>query len=163
MTMVASSSASSSASKADPPPARSKAVPFDRKALDTFVTRARACIGLKGQVSVLLTDDATLKKLNREYRGKNKSTDVLSFPALQIEGTAGSLAGDLAISLDTAERQAIEHGHTLQTELKILLIHGLLHLAGFDHETDSGEMRQREAELRARFRLPVGLIERSMK
>lgn len=136
---------------------------FDRKALDAFVIRVRARVGLRGQVSFLLTDDATLKKLNREYRGKNKSTDVLSFPALQIEGIAQSSAGDLAISLDTAERQAAEHGHNLQTELKILLIHGLLHLAGFDHESDSGEMRQREVELRTRFRLPVGLIERSGK
>ncbi len=120
-------------------------------------------LGLKGQVDVLLTDDATLKKLNREYRGKNIATDVLSFPAMRVEGNAESQAGDLAISVDTAARQAAKHGHNLQAELKILLIHGLLHLAGFDHENDSGEMRQREAELRARFRLPISLIERSEK
>lgn len=135
---------------------------ISRAALDAFVRRVQKHIGLEGQVSLLFADDATLRKLNREYRGQNKSTDVLSFPSIQIAGAPLLATGDLAVSLDTAARQASEHGHTLLIELKILLLHGLLHLAGFDHESDSGEMLQRETDLRAHFRLPTGLIERSM-
>jgi probable rRNA maturation factor len=96
--------------------------------------------------------------LNREYRGKAKATDVLSFPA--AEELAGSHGGDLAISLDTAKRQAEEHGHTLRDEVRVLLLHGLLHLSGMDHEADRGEMAEREGELRARLRLSSGLIAR---
>ena len=155
--MTASSNASSSASSTEPPHARL----IDRSALDAFVQRVQKRIGLQGQVNILLADDATLKQLNREFRGKNQSTDVLSFPAIQIAGAPQAQAGDLAVSLDTAARQASEHRHSLQTEVKILLLHGLLHLAGFDHETDSGEMRERETELRTRFRLPCSLIMRS--
>ncbi len=134
-------------------------------ALTRFLARARAAIGLPGTVSVLLTTDAELKRLNRTFRGKNKPTDVLSFPASPIPGLpqAHQHAGDLAISLDTAARQAAEHGHPLRAELRILLLHGLLHLSGLDHETDTdtGEMAARESELRARFRLPNSLIARS--
>jgi probable rRNA maturation factor len=159
--MSASPNVSSSSSSNEPPPAHARKSSVSRPALDAFVRRAKTRIGLTGQVNILLADDATLRNLNREYRGKDKATDVLSFPGLQIEGMPESSSGDLAVSLDTAARQAAEHGHSLQTEVKILLLHGLLHLAGFNHETDAGEMRQREAELRARFRLPVGLITRS--
>ena len=133
------------------------------RSLNDFARRAQQRIGLEGQVNLLLSDDATLRQLNREYRGKNSPTDVLSFPAIQLDGVPQPIAGDLAISIDTARRQAKTHRHTLQLELKILILHGLLHLAGFDHETDSGEMRERESELRAHFRLPVSLIERSSK
>jgi probable rRNA maturation factor len=83
---------------------------------------------------------------------------VLSFPA--PEELAGQHSGDLAISIDTAARQAESFGHSLNDEVKILLLHGLLHLAGMDHEVDSGEMAAREAELRAELKLPVSLIER---
>ena len=161
--MVPSCNGSASAGGTEPPHAASKEFAVNRRALDAFVLRAQKRIGLDGQVNVLLTDDETLRKLNREYRGKNKATDVLSFQAMQIDGMPALAAGDLAVSLDTAARQAAEHGHSLQAELKILLLHGLLHLAGFDHESDSGEMSQRETELRRRFRLPVGLIQRSQK
>ncbi len=89
---------------------------------------------------------------------KIRSTDVLSFPAAAFPETT---AGDLAISIDTAARQAHQFGHSLEAELKILLLHGLLHLAGLDHETDSGEMAAREDQLRRRFRLPGTLIARS--
>ena len=74
---------------------------------------------------------------------------------------AKGVAGDIAISVETAARQAAEHGHTLPEELRILLLHGVLHLAGFDHEADEGEMRTREQELRTKFGLPIGLIERA--
>jgi probable rRNA maturation factor len=108
---------------------------------------------------VLLAGDRTLRRLNRTFRGKDKATDVLSFPV--VEGLAGEHAGDLAISLDTALAQAEEHGHALRDEVRVLLLHGLLHLAGMDHEVDRGEMAERERVLRARLRLPDGLIARA--
>lgn len=126
-----------------------------------FLGRARETVGLVGEVDVLLTSDAEIKRLNRIFRGKNKPTDVLSFPAPQE--IAGQHAGDLAISLDTAARQAESFGHSLADEVRILLLHGLLHLAGMDHEMDSGEMAAREAELRRELRLPVTLIERVLR
>jgi probable rRNA maturation factor len=128
------------------------------RALARFLARAQALVGLKGQVTVLLTTDASIRGLNRRFRGKNQATDVLSFPA---EGLgARETAGDLAISVTTAMRQAREHGHGLWTEIKVLILHGLLHLAGYDHETDGGRMARRESVLRAELRLPQGLIER---
>jgi probable rRNA maturation factor len=129
--------------------------------LTAFLRRARLATGLRGHVDVLLTTDATLRRLNRDFRGKNKATDVLSFPA--PPAFADQHAGDLAISLETAARQAATFDHPLAAEVKILLLHGLLHLAGFDHETDQGEMAARETLLRAELRLPVTLIERTTK
>jgi probable rRNA maturation factor len=131
---------------------------LSKSGLARFVNRARGLVGLEGEVEVLLTSDAELKRLNRSFRGKNKATDILSFPA--PPEVAGEQAGDLAISLETAARQAEEHGHTLRDELRILLLHGLLHLAGEDHETDSGEMAARESGLRRQLRLPNSLIAR---
>lgn len=128
--------------------------------LARFLKRACRAAGVAGEVTALLADDARLKSLNRSYRGKNKATDVLSFPAMD---NGEGVAGDLAISVETAARQAAEHGHSTEDELRILMLHGVLHLAGFDHETDKGEMRAREAELRARLKLPLGLIERTAK
>src|ERR1700749_4966839 len=90
----------------------------------------------------------------------DKPTDVLSFPALP-QAANGGQGGDLAISLETAAVQAAAYGHTLQTEVKILILHGLLHLAGYDHERDQGQMRRRESLLRKQFALPAGLVERS--
>ena len=115
-------------------------------------------VGLRGEVDVLLADDRTLRRLNRDFRGKDKATDVLSFPA--AEEMADAFAGDLAISLDTAKRQAKEQGHTLRDEVRVLLLHGLLHLSGMDHETDRGEMAAREGELRTQLRMRSGLIAR---
>ena len=128
-------------------------------ALTRFLNRARAAIGLPGQVDILLADDPTLRHLNKTFRGKNKPTDVLSFPA--PSAFAARHAGDLAISLETAARQAATHGHPLPDEIKILILHGLLHLSGEDHETDNGEMADREATLRHELRLPTTLIERA--
>ncbi|MGA8937614.1 MAG: rRNA maturation RNase YbeY [Acidobacteriaceae bacterium] len=132
---------------------------LSRAGLSRFLGTAQAAVGLVGEVDVLLAGDRTLRRLNRTYRGKDKSTDVLSFPA--AEDLAGVHAGDLAISLDTARRQAEEHGHALRDEVRVLLLHGLLHLSGMDHETDRGEMAEREGLLRARLRLPSGLIARA--
>jgi probable rRNA maturation factor len=128
------------------------------RTLARFLKLAQEAAGLRGQVTVLLTTDAAVKDLNRRFRGKNKATDVLSFPA-EMAGPV-RIAGDLAISVDTARRQAAAQGHGLGTELKVLILHGLLHLAGYDHETDEGRMARRERVLRGRLGLPQGLIER---
>jgi probable rRNA maturation factor len=128
------------------------------RTLSRFLAAAQQAVRLQGQVTVLLTTDAAIRKLNFQFRGKNKPTDVLSFPA---EGVgARGVAGDLAISVTTAMGQAAEQGHSLSTEIKVLVLHGLLHLAGYDHETDDGEMARRERLLRSRLKLPQGLIER---
>ncbi len=126
--------------------------------LRQFLRSAAEAIGVRGEVHVLLSDDAALRRLNKAFRKKDKATDVLSFPA--AEGFA-DIAGDLAISLETAARQAGEHGHPLKQEVRILLLHGLLHLAGYDHETDAGEMAAEEMRLRDQLGLPTGLIERT--
>ena len=129
------------------------------RTLARFLAAAQEAVRLKGQVTVLLTTDAAIRKLNRQFRGKNKATDVLSFPA---EGVgAEGMAGDLAISVTTALGQAAEQGHSLATEIKVLILHGLLHLAGYDHEADEGKMARRERLLRAKLGLPQGLIERA--
>jgi probable rRNA maturation factor len=127
--------------------------------LTRFLNRARRAVGLPGEVELLLADDSTLRSLNKSFRGKNKPTDVLSFPT--PTEIAHAHAGDLAISLETAARQAAAYGHTLRDEVRILVLHGLLHLAGEDHETDDGEMATREAALRRELRLPTTLIERA--
>jgi probable rRNA maturation factor len=134
-----------------------------RRALTAFLAQAAAAAQLKGEISVLLTTDRDIRRLNREFRHKDKATDVLSFPALEPVGGATPAAGDLAISVETAARQAEDAGHALYTELEVLLLHGVLHLAGYDHEADRGQMARREAALRRRLGLNAGLIERSGK
>jgi probable rRNA maturation factor len=130
--------------------------------LRSFLTMAKEAVRLEGEVSVLLATDASVHVLNRDFRRKNKTTDVLSFPAADVNVPGGpKLAGDLAIALGVASRQAEEHGHSLQVEIKILLLHGLLHLAGYDHETDNGQMKRKESALRKQLDLPAGLIQRS--
>jgi probable rRNA maturation factor len=120
---------------------------FARK-LQTEVARGR-------RFDVLITGDAELRRLNRQFRNKDYPTDVLSFPA----ATPDSL-GDLAISLGRARAQAREFGHTVEDEIRILMLHGVLHLLGMDHETDSGAMARTEKRWRTRLRLPNSLIER---
>jgi probable rRNA maturation factor len=136
-----------------------------RASLLRFLRLARAAVGVEGEVHVLLADDATLRRLNRQFRGKDEPTDVLSFPAgpSGVFSSQKELAGDLAISLEIAARQARQFGHTLSDEVRVLVLHGLLHLAGFDHEQDKGQMAAREAELRSELGLPGGLIERVQK
>ncbi len=130
-----------------------------RQTLARFLREAQTAVRLRGHVSVLLTTDAAVRRLNRQFRGKNKATDVLSFPAA-VPGPL-KIAGDLAISIPTARRQAVDRGHSLTIEIKVLILHGLLHLAGYDHETDTGGMARREQKLRANLGLPHGLIERA--
>jgi probable rRNA maturation factor len=139
---------------------RNERIPNTRT-LARFLREAQSAARLRGQVTVLLTTDATIRRLNRQFRGKNKATDVLSFPA-DAPGPV-KIAGDLAISITTAQRQADDLHHSLGIEIKVLMLHGLLHLAGYDHETDKGEMARREQRLRAKLRLPHGLIERTTR
>ena len=113
-------------------------------------------------MTVLLTTDSAIRSLNRRFRGKNKATDVLSFPADRSAEGSVNIAGDLAVSVPTARRQAEQQGHSLAAEIKVLILHGLLHLAGYDHETDAGRMARRERVLRGRLGLREGLIERSV-
>ncbi len=129
------------------------------RTLAHFLGQAQAAVRLRGQVTVLLTTDTAIRRLNRQFRGKNKTTDVLSFPA--SHEVCDEVAGDLAVSVPTALRQAHQQGHALAIEIKVLILHGLLHLAGYDHETDEGQMARRERLLRTRLGLREGLIERA--
>jgi probable rRNA maturation factor len=129
------------------------------RTLTRFLSEAQVAVRLRGEVSVLLTTDQAIRRLNRQFRRMNKATDVLSFLSPKI--AAPEVAGDLAISVPTALRQAREQGHALTVEIKVLILHGLLHLAGFDHEADDGRMARRERLLRGRLGLPQGLIERT--
>lgn len=125
------------------------------RALGRFAARAQRAAGIRGEVDVLVTSSAELRRLNRRFRGKNKATDVLSFPS--ADGTPG----DIAISAEISARNARSLGHSAADEMKTLILHGLLHLAGYDHETDEGAMARKEARLRRSLGLPVGLIERT--
>jgi probable rRNA maturation factor len=128
-------------------------------ALDRFLARARRVVGLKGMVNVLLTSSAEMKSLNRRFRGKDKPTDVLSFPA--GPDVQKQFAGEIAISAEIAAKNARTLGHSPAEEVKILVLHGVLHLRGYDHECDNGQMARREKQLRAKLHLPLGLIERT--
>ena len=110
----------------------------------------------RGTVTVAIVSDARVRALNRQYRRKDKATDVLSFPS----GERGDL-GDVVIAAGVAARQAREAGHTVATELRVLALHGLLHLLGYDHERDDGRMARLERRLRRRGGLEEGLIERA--
>jgi probable rRNA maturation factor len=116
-----------------------------------FVAPARA----RGGMTVALVPDGRIRALNRQYRRKDRATDVLSFPSDQ----RGYL-GDVVIAGGVARRQAREAGHSLATELRVLALHGLLHLLGYDHERDDGRMARFERRLRRRGGLVEGLIER---
>lgn len=114
--------------------------------------RLLAALDLPGaELSVLVTDDAAIRELNRQWRGKDEATDVLSFPQLEGEAADGDVLGDVVISLQTAARQAEELGHDLAQEVRILLVHGLCHLLGHDHHDaeDAERMRALEARLLA--------------
>ena len=105
------------------------------------------------EIACLITDDTELRRLNRQFRGANYATDVLSFPS--------EAGGEIAISLDRAAAQAAGFGHSVEDELRILMLHGLLHLSGMDHEVDQGQMARAEARWRKRLKLPPGLVERA--
>jgi probable rRNA maturation factor len=110
-----------------------------------------------------------VRALNRQYRSKDAPTDVLSFPAFapsavrraKSAGEGGAFLGDVVIAVGVARRQAREAGHSLQTEFRVLALHGLLHLLGYDHERDKGQMARLERRLRRQAGLREGLIERT--
>ncbi len=113
----------------------------------------------KRDVELILTDNVTIQNYNKEYRHLDKPTDVLSFPIENISGHEP--AGTIVISVEYANNAAKELGHTLDEEVALLLIHGLLHLLGYDHEADNGEMREKEEFWIKEFELPKSLIVRS--
>jgi probable rRNA maturation factor len=108
----------------------------------------------------LITNDREVQQLNLRFLGKNHSTDVLSFPSAAQALAPGNTLGDMAVSAERAAEQARRYGHSLDEELRILMLHGVLHLLGMDHEADRGRMRRAEAAWRKKFGLPAGLIER---
>jgi probable rRNA maturation factor len=131
------------------------------QALGRFVLRARKAAGLRGSVNVLVTNNSAMRALNSQFREKNKATDVLSFPEESRVRGKMRFAGEIAISADMAAQNAARLGHSVALEIKVLVLHGILHLAGFDHERDNGEMARKEAKLRQALNLPVTLIERN--
>ncbi len=129
------------------------------ESLSRFVLRARRAAGLQGTANILVTTNAAMRSLNLRFRKKDKTTDVLSFPV--ESGQGGRFAGEVAISAEIAAENAARLGHAVAVEVKILALHGILHLAGFDHERDNGEMARKEATSRRALRLPSSLIGRS--
>jgi probable rRNA maturation factor len=117
--------------------------------------RGVAPASARGHLTIAIAPDTRVRALNKRFRRTDKATDVLSFPA----GERGEL-GDVIIAAGVARRQALAAGHSLQTELKVLALHGLLHLLGYDHETDDGRMLRVERRLRLKCGLREGLIER---
>lgn len=116
----------------------------------------------RGEVTVAVVSDRRMRSLNRMFRGKDAVTDVLSFPLADDDLSPGAL-GDIVIAAGVARRQALEQGHAVSTELRVLALHGLLHLLGYDHEVDAGRMARVEARLRRKGGLRVGLIARSTR
>jgi probable rRNA maturation factor len=115
----------------------------------------------RGTVSIALVSDARSRTLNKRYRGIDRPTDVLSFPAEATERRdSNPLLGDIVIARGVASRQAREAGHSELTELRVLALHGLLHLLGYDHDRDNGRMLRVERRLRVKGGLREGLIER---
>ena len=125
-----------------------------------FSRRARTIVGLRGTVGVMVDSNDRMRAMNRYFRRKDKATDVLSFPA--APGIRQSHAGDIAISAKIAAANACSLGHSTSEEIKILILHGMLHLAGYDHETDSGRMARLERRLRQQLGLPGSLTERHL-
>jgi len=105
----------------------------------------------------LITDDRELRRLNRQFLGKNEPTDVLSFPEPGPDG----FLGEMAISVERAREEARARGHSLDEEVRVLMLHGLLHLLGMDHAADRGRMARAEKRWRGKLGLPSGLIERA--
>lgn len=126
---------------------RQKARPVSPPRLRRVLREAAQALRVRGELSLVLAGDGLLRRLNREYRGKDKPTDVLSFPG--DGGEAG--LGDIVISVAKAERNARRFGRTLPQELDVLALHGFLHVLGYDHEADDGAMDRLEGRLRRRL------------
>jgi probable rRNA maturation factor len=130
---------------------------LDRQRLRQFLTTLTESLAGGRAFHCLLANDAELQRLNKAFLGHDYTTDVLSFPSLPGE----TALGEIAISAQRARAQAAEFGHAVETEIEVLVLHGLLHLLGHDHETDGGRMRRLERRWREKLGLPSGLIERS--
>jgi len=136
--------------------------------LERWLPRA-APRSARGSVAIALVGDPTMRAFNRRYRGADYATDVLAFPAAATPGQAGARArlepdaglGDIIIATGVARRQARQFGHSPAVELRVLALHGLLHLLGYDHEADDGHMRRVEERLRRRAGLPAGVTARA--
>lgn len=151
---------------------RRVATEIRQRALLNFARKLQREVSGGRPFDCLITGDAELRRLNREFRGKDEATDVLSFPAGPLPNGRGSEKrqteprplgsglGDLAISLARARTQAREFGHTTEQEVRVLMLHGVLHLLDMDHESDRGQMARAEKRWRVRLGLPDGLIER---
>ena len=131
--------------------------------LARFLGRARRAAGVAGEVTVLVASSAALRSLNRQFRGQDHPTDVLSFPAQspREKRERDGYLGDIAISAELARRNGRLFGHGSAAEIKVLILHGLLHLAGYDHQSDSGAMARCELRLRRQLKLPHALTERA--
>lgn len=129
---------------------------LDRPALRTFAAKLRDEVAGGRSFTCLITRDAELQRLNCEFLGKDYPTDVLSFPS----GARAGFLGEIAISVDRAAAQAAEYGHGTGEEIRILMLHGVLHLVGLDHAHDRGRMRRVETRWRKSLGLSSGLIER---
>ncbi len=128
--------------------------------IDVFLLEKITNSLTKKDVECIFVKDITMQKLNLEARNIDKSTDVLSFPLSEVPHAP---LGSIVINIEFAKKAADEFGHTLSDEISLLFIHGMLHLLGFDHEADDGEMRQKEALLIKEFNLPESLIDRTLK
>jgi probable rRNA maturation factor len=134
---------------------RQRRIQIDDNAVVAFLNRIAVDLAKRRDFAVVVSSDEAVRAANRQFRGISKTTDVLSFP----DGEDGRL-GDILIAAGRAQAQAAQYGLTIEDELKTLALHGVLHLLGYDHETDEGQMRARETKLRKRYGLPCGLIER---
>jgi probable rRNA maturation factor len=145
---------------------RQRRVPIQAAGLSRFLARVRRELRLgRREMTICLMNDAEIAGLNGRFRGKRKPTDVLSFPAEALNGNgkngryphakraAGNYLGDIAISPAAARRNARRYGRTLEEELRVLMLHGVLHLLGYDHEADNGQMDRAETRLRRRLGL----------
>jgi probable rRNA maturation factor len=138
--------------------------PVAAPGLARWLTRL-APAGARGLVSIAIVSDARVQRLNERFRGVNEPTDVLSFPNSEprVRGLEPRVLGDIVIARGVARRQAREAGHSEQTEWRVLALHGLLHLIGYDHEHDGGRMWQVERRLRRKGGLREGLIDRAAR
>ena len=131
-------------------------IPIDRAGFDLFTETLLTSVpeALGKELSIVFISDRRMKELNKFFRDKDSTTDVLSFPHETDDfDTDADNLGDIVISVEQAQKQAEENGLTLENEIKQLILHGLLHLCGYDHETDSGEMNARELELRETLKI----------
>ena len=135
---------------------RRKPATLDAESLQSFAEVLRDRVARGREFHCRITNDAELRSLNAQFRGKDYPTDVLSFP----QEDAQLSLGDIAISIQRARAQAREYRHATEDEIRVLMLHGVLHLLGMDHESDSGRMRRNEVRWRRKLGLPVALIER---